>query len=139
MILGIMMRYMKLSNCGTAGTQGTFDDDVEIAATIVLVDTKRRWGGSIPGHKTYKRDREVANKLLNAQYFVDRPLYNADHFRRRCVLDMKHKFYCTVNEIYNEQYKLCGRYRMRESLFLSIVDKVIEGDSYFKQKRNCAG
>jgi hypothetical protein len=28
---------------------------------------------------------------------------------------------------------------MRESLFLWIVDKVTEADSYFKQKRNCAG
>ena len=53
-ILGIMMRYMKLSNCGMVGSQGTFDDDVEIAATIVLVDSKHRWGGSIPGHKQWR-------------------------------------------------------------------------------------
>ena len=126
------MRYMKLSNYGTADSQGTFDDDVEIVVTIVLVDSKRRWGGSIPGHKTYKRDCEDANKLLNARHFVYPPIYNANHFRRRCVLDLKYKFYCTIDQICNKQYKLCGRYRMRESLFLSIVDKVTEADSCFK-------
>ncbi|CAO2201767.1 unnamed protein product, partial [Urochloa humidicola] len=85
----------------------------EIAATVLVAGTKRRWGGSTPGHKTYKRDREGANKILNAQYFVEHPIYNPEHFRRR--------------------------YRMRESLFLWIVDKVTEADFYFKQKRNCAG
>ncbi|KAL6613823.1 hypothetical protein ACP70R_036093 [Stipagrostis hirtigluma subsp. patula] len=105
-------RYIKLSNCGTAGL-GRDDDDVEIAATLCVVGRKRRWGGSTPGHKTYKRDREGANKVLNAQYFVEHPIYNPDHFRRR--------------------------YRMRESMFLWLVDKVTEADSYFKQKRNCAG
>ncbi|KAK3141442.1 hypothetical protein QOZ80_4BG0334010 [Eleusine coracana subsp. coracana] len=95
-----MRRYIKLSNCGTAGSQGAFDDDDdEIAVAFLLVEGKRQWGGSILGHKTYKRDREGANKVLNAQYFVERPLYNADHFRRR--------------------------FRMRESLFLSIVDKLM--------------
>ncbi|TVU14515.1 hypothetical protein EJB05_37989, partial [Eragrostis curvula] len=76
------MRYMKLSNCGTAASQGRDADDIEIAAAVLIIGTKRRWGGSIPGHKTYKRDREGANKILNAQYFVEHPIDNPDHFRR---------------------------------------------------------
>jgi hypothetical protein len=79
------MRYIKLSNCGPAASQGRDADDVEIAATVLVAETKRRWGGSKLGHKTYKRDREGANKILNAQYFVERPIYNPEHFRRRCV------------------------------------------------------
>lgn len=59
------MRYIKLSNCGTAAGKGRDDDDVETAAAVSLVGTKRRWGGSIPGHKTVRRDREGSNKILN--------------------------------------------------------------------------
>jgi len=98
-ILGMAMRYIKLSNCGTAASQGRDADDVEIAATVLVVGTKRRWGGSTLGHKTYKRDREGANKILNAQYFVEHPIYNPDHFRRRCVRELKHNFYYIVNQI----------------------------------------
>jgi hypothetical protein len=98
----MLMRYIKLSNCETAASQGRDDDDVEIAATVLVARTKRRWGGSIPGHKTYKRDREGANKILNAQYFVERPIYNPEHFRRRCVHELKHNFYCIVIQICNE-------------------------------------
>jgi len=69
-LLGMAMRYIKLSNCGTAASQGRDADDVEMAATVLVVGTKRRWGGSTPGHKTYKRDREGANKILNAQTYI---------------------------------------------------------------------
>jgi len=86
-LLGMAMRYIKLSNCGTAASQGRDADDVEMAATVLIVGTKRRWGGSTPGHKTYKRDREGANKILNA------------HFRRRCGRELKHNFYYIVNQI----------------------------------------
>jgi hypothetical protein len=98
-ILGMAMRYIKLSNCGTAARQGRDDEDVEIAATVLVARTKRRWGGSVPGHKTYKHDREGANKIFNAQYFVERPIYNLEHFRRRCVHELKHNFYCIVIKI----------------------------------------
>ena len=88
---------MKLSNCGTGGSKGRDADDVEIVAVVQLIDRKRRWGGSISGHKTYKRDRDGANKLLNAQYFVERAIYNADHFRRRCVMEEQYNFSVLVS------------------------------------------
>ena len=87
------MRYIKLSNCGTTASQGRDADDVEIAAAVLVVEAKRRWGGSIPGHKIVNRDREGANKILNAQYFVERPMYDSDHFRRRCVIQLEHNFF----------------------------------------------
>ncbi|TVU34850.1 hypothetical protein EJB05_16704, partial [Eragrostis curvula] len=103
------MRYMKLSNCGNGGSKGR-DDDVEIAATVLLLQTKR--------HKTYKRDREGANKMLNAQYFVERPLYNSDHFRRSIadsldehlqmgestVLETLKRFVRTIVNVFGEEW-----------------------------------
>jgi hypothetical protein len=101
-ILGMARRYINLSNCGTACNQRIDSDDVEIAATIVIARMKHRWGSSTPGHKTYKRDREGADKKLNAQYFVEHPIYNADHFHMRCVLEQKHNFYNIVIQIWSK-------------------------------------
>jgi hypothetical protein len=100
MILGMARRYIKLSNCGTTVIDD--DDDVEIAVTVVIVGKKHRWGGSTPGHKIYRRDREGVNKKLNAQYFVKYPIYNSDHFRRRCVPELKLNFYYIVNQVCGE-------------------------------------
>jgi hypothetical protein len=98
-ILGMARRYIKLSNCGTTCSHKRDSDDAEIAATIVIAGMKRRWRGSTPGHKTYKRDREGADKKLNVQYFVKHPIYNVDYFCRRCVLELKHNFYYIINQI----------------------------------------
>ncbi|KAF0927942.1 hypothetical protein E2562_036965 [Oryza meyeriana var. granulata] len=77
--------YVKMSMFGTAATYSN-DDEIIIAAVAVLIQTpqKRPWGGSVPGHKTYKRDRLAADWQLNQDYFVERPLYSEEHFRRRC-------------------------------------------------------
>jgi hypothetical protein len=98
-ILGMARRYIKLSNCRTTCSHRRDSDDAEIAATIVIAGMKRRWRGSTPGHKTYKRDREGADKKLNVQYFVKHPIYNVDYFCRRCVLELKHNFYYIINQI----------------------------------------
>jgi hypothetical protein len=56
---------------------------VEVVAALHMLSKKRRWRGSVPWCKTYKRDRFGADKQLMADYFSPRPLYNVDHFRRR--------------------------------------------------------
>ncbi|KAF0917989.1 hypothetical protein E2562_021686 [Oryza meyeriana var. granulata] len=57
--------YVKISMFGTAAAYS--NDDEIIAAVAVLIQTpqKRPWGGSVPGHKTYKRDRLAADWQLN--------------------------------------------------------------------------
>ncbi|KAF0892366.1 hypothetical protein E2562_015443 [Oryza meyeriana var. granulata] len=75
--------YVKMSMFGIAAAYS--NDDKIMAAVVVLTQTprKRPWGGLVPGHKTYKRDRIAADWQLNQDYFVERPLYNEEHFRRR--------------------------------------------------------
>ncbi|CAD6219012.1 unnamed protein product [Miscanthus lutarioriparius] len=75
--------YVKMSMFGTAAAHS--NDDEVIAAVAVLTQTqeKRRWGGSVPGHKTYKRARLAAEWQLKQDYFIERPIYNEEHFRRR--------------------------------------------------------
>jgi hypothetical protein len=58
MILRMARRYIKAFKL--CNDRRDDDDDVEIAATIVIVGMKRQWGGSTQGHKTYMRDREGA-------------------------------------------------------------------------------
>ncbi|KAF0909429.1 hypothetical protein E2562_036158 [Oryza meyeriana var. granulata] len=104
--------YVKMSMVGTAAACS--NDDKIMAAVVVLTQTPRKcpWGGSVLGHKTYKRDRIAADWQLNQDYFVERPLYNEEHFRRR--------------------------FRMRQELFLRIVDEVTAKNRFFKQRRNAA-
>ncbi|WVZ69895.1 hypothetical protein U9M48_018611 [Paspalum notatum var. saurae] len=77
------------------------------------MERKRRWGGSVFGHKTYKRDREGAERLLMQKYFDEEPIFDEDQFRRR--------------------------FRMRKPLFRRIVDDITAANSFFKQKRNAVG
>jgi hypothetical protein len=100
MILRMARRYIKAFKL--CNDRRDDDDDVEIAATIVIVGMKRQWGGSTQGHKTYMRDCEGADKKLNAQYSVEYPIYNSDHFCRRCVPELKLNFYYIVNQICGE-------------------------------------
>jgi len=82
-VLAMAWSYVKMSMFGTAAAS-SMDNEI-MAAVAVLTQTpkKRPWGGSVPGHKTYKRDRIAANWQLNQDYFVERPIYNEEHFRRR--------------------------------------------------------
>ncbi|XP_021752484.1 uncharacterized protein LOC110717990 [Chenopodium quinoa] len=62
---------------------------------------------------TNKRDREMGHARLFNDYFSDNPVYNTNQFRRR--------------------------FRMQRPLFERIMNKVVEGDVYFKQRRDVAG
>jgi hypothetical protein len=77
------MQYIRLSSFGSIVDLSHEDEVVEVVAVLHMMSKKRRWGGSIPERKTYKRDHFGADKRLMADYFAPRPLYNADHFRRR--------------------------------------------------------
>jgi hypothetical protein len=48
-----------------------------------LEPSKRRRGGSVPGHKFLHRDREAAFAQIMRDYFVDCPLYSEEDFRRQ--------------------------------------------------------
>ena len=76
-------RYIRLSCFGSNADPRDDDDEISAAVALSLVPRKRKWGGSVLGHRVYKRDRAGADKRLMADYFVPRPLYNEDHFRRR--------------------------------------------------------
>lgn len=73
-----------MSMFGTAAAY-SMDNEIMAAVAVALTQTpkKRPWGGSMPGHKTYKRDRIAANWQLNEDYFIEHPIYNEEHFRRR--------------------------------------------------------
>jgi hypothetical protein len=103
-----------MSCLGSTGEVARLDEElIEVAAALELTANNRQWGGSVPGHRIYTRDRYGADKRLMANYFVDQPLYNDDHFRRR--------------------------FRMRQELFLKIVRKIEAANPYFVQKPNCVG
>ncbi|KAK1439911.1 hypothetical protein QVD17_05736 [Tagetes erecta] len=59
------------------------------------------------------RQREMGEKRLMDDYFVDNPTYDQTTFRRR--------------------------FRMRKTLFLRIVAGVTANDVYFQQRRDCTG
>lgn len=71
--------------CGTAAAASSSNEE-NIQACAVVVATlrkKRRWGGSVFGHKTYNRDRITAHNRLMNDYFIERPLFDPNIFRRR--------------------------------------------------------
>lgn len=71
--------------------------------------TKIRGGGSVVGHETKFRNRTEGNKGLMKDYFDPDPVYDDKDFRRR--------------------------FRMKRSLFLKIVEKVQETDTFLVKKK----
>jgi hypothetical protein len=60
------------------------DEQRMLASIIVALEpSKRRRGGSVPGHKFLRRDREAAFAQIMRDYFVDCPLYSEEDFRRQ--------------------------------------------------------
>ncbi|XP_021744228.1 uncharacterized protein LOC110710265 [Chenopodium quinoa] len=59
------------------------------------------------------REREKGHVQLYNDYFASNAVYNDNQFRRR--------------------------FRMQRSLFCRIMNKVVEGDQFFQQRRNAAG
>jgi hypothetical protein len=69
---------------GLLGDDSSKDEELEAAAAVVAsIVSKRHWGGSVIGHKTYKRDRHVVEQQLNRDYFSEDPIYDEDQFRQR--------------------------------------------------------
>ena len=67
------------------------------------------WGGSVPGKRAnINRNRAFYGELLVRDYFAEGCTYTDEQFRRR--------------------------FRMRRSLFLRILDAVVQHDDYFRQK-----
>jgi len=111
--LAMAFNYYRSTWCGSAAAN---KNNEEIEACAVLVATlrkKRRWGGSVVGHKMKNRDRIGGDIQLNNDYFIERSLFNPEQFRRR--------------------------FRMQQSLFLEIEDKLAAANKFFRQKRNAAG
>jgi hypothetical protein len=77
--------YYRSTWCGSAAAN---KNNEEIEACAVLVATlrkKRRWGGSVVGHKMKNRDRIGGDIQLNNDYFIERSLFNPEQFRRRYI------------------------------------------------------
>jgi hypothetical protein len=59
------------------------DEECMLTSIIASLEpSKRRRGGSVPGHKFKRRDREPAFAQIMRDYFVDNPLYSEEDFRR---------------------------------------------------------
>jgi|UPI0002217AD9 hypothetical protein len=82
-LVGMSGWYMKLSMYGVVAGYSSEEEDMEATMIIVSVQNKRKRRGSVPGHRTYKRDRQAAKDGLMQDYFIERPLYDDDQFRRR--------------------------------------------------------
>lgn len=89
-----------MAMCGTVAARRRKEEDLHATTIVACMDfgSKRRWGGSVPGHQDKKRKRDEINEQIMGNYFNDPPLYGDGLFRRR--------------------------FRMRKSLFLRIVDEV---------------
>ncbi|XP_021750303.1 uncharacterized protein LOC110715987 [Chenopodium quinoa] len=66
-----------------------------------------------PRWDTNRRDREMGHERLYNDYSFDNPVYNSNQLRQR--------------------------FRMQRPLFCRIINKVVEGDVYFQQRRNAVG
>ncbi|XP_021747233.1 uncharacterized protein LOC110713078 [Chenopodium quinoa] len=81
--------------------------------TFLMPQTQSQPTTKTPRGGTDRRDREMGHAWLFNDYFSDNPVYNTTQFRRR--------------------------FRMQRPLFLRIMNKAVEGDVYFQQRRDAAG
>jgi hypothetical protein len=64
---------------GLLGDDSSEDEELKAAATVVAsIISKRHFGGSVIGHKTYKRDWHAVEQQLNIDYFGQDPIYDED-------------------------------------------------------------
>lgn len=98
------------------------DEEDELNAAAMLVGMEFEpgpiprgiHGGSRPGRgANLAREREEGHRRMFADYFAENPIYGPEVFRRR--------------------------YRMQQSLFVSIMEAVCKYDPYFVQKRDATG
>ena len=81
-LIAMAWRYLSKSMFGSSGGESE-EEDLQPAAIIASMGRKRRWGGSVFGHKIYKRDRAAAERLLMLKYFDEESIFDDDQFRRR--------------------------------------------------------
>ncbi|XP_021747847.1 uncharacterized protein LOC110713702 [Chenopodium quinoa] len=81
--------------------------------SVLMPQTQSQHSSKKPRGGTNRRDREIGHARLFNDYFSDNPVYNTTQFRRR--------------------------FRMQRPLFVRIMNKVVEGDVYFQQRRDAAG
>ena len=81
-LIAMAWRYLSKSMFGSSGGESE-EEDLQAAAIIASMGRKRRWGGSVFGHKIYKRDRAAAERLLMLKYFDEESIFDDDQFRRR--------------------------------------------------------
>ena len=74
---------------------------------------EKSWGGSVPGRTFVQRNHAVGARQLFNDYFAPRPIFGKNKFRRR--------------------------FRMRQRLFLRVVNKLAESNPFFKEKPDCRG
>ena len=88
-----------------------------VAAVVEEVEGEalviRKHGGSSMGRQNIFRDREAYHHLLYQDYFAENPTYGPVHFRRR--------------------------FRMRQELYVSIMDAVATFDPWFVQGVDAVG
>ena len=89
------------------------EDEIDLLAYLWLKE-KGTHGGSLPG-KQKNRDlgHEEASNRFMSDYMCDDPLFTDEEFRRR--------------------------YRISKSIFIRIVTKIVEFDSWFAQTKDCIG
>lgn len=75
--------YYKMSWCGTAAAASSRNEEIKKWVVVATLRKKRHWGGSVFGHKTYNRDRIGGHIRLMNDYFIERPLFDPNIFRRR--------------------------------------------------------
>ncbi|CAL5396462.1 unnamed protein product [Camellia sinensis] len=80
---------------------------------ILSLNQQTRRVGSTSGHRYINRERVKGDEQIYRDYFVDNPVYPEEYFRRR--------------------------FRMRWSLFVSILHDIQQVNEYFIQTRNATG
>jgi hypothetical protein len=106
------------------------EEELLAVATIMeMLGKKRKWGGLVPRHVTYDRDRIDGDIRHNNDFFV------GDHstastcsvegnvycFRKRSFQRLGAMILTEIGT--NMWYDMLNRFRMRKSLFLKIVEK----------------
>ena len=112
----------RLASAQVAFREDEEDDELEMQMALDQLQSfidlkptpKRRAGGSISRKSpNIERARIAIDNQMYLDYFVDPPIWGPSFFRRR--------------------------YRMRRSLFNTILERVCARDAYFVQRRDACG
>jgi hypothetical protein len=80
----MVFKYYRSTWCGSAAASMLSDEEIEACAFVIAtLRQKRCCGGSVVGHRSKKCDHIGGDIRLNNDYFVERPLFNSQEFRRR--------------------------------------------------------